>query len=63
MVRPQFLLLALIAVLVVPAAATAEQFLEDFEYEAPGGNTFSNGVFQHSMVPIPGSSAVHWGSR
>jgi hypothetical protein len=40
--------------LILTAPAMAVQHVEDFEYETPDSNTFTNGVFQHNILPPTG---------
>ena len=48
------LLFALIMGLMLSSPVLSVQFVEDFEYETPGSNSFTNGVFQHNILPPPG---------
>lgn len=48
------LFLALIIGLILTAPAMAVPHVEDFEYETPGSNSFTNGVFQHNILPPTG---------
>lgn len=54
------LFLALITALILPAPTMAVQYVEGFEYETPASNTFTNGVFQHNIVPMPGFDYTLW---
>lgn len=56
------LFLALIIGLILTAPAMAVQHVEDFEYETPGSNSFTNGVFQHNILPPTGGQpgSEHW---
>ena len=49
-----------VVALVVAAPTMAVQHVEDFEYETPASDTFTNGVFQHNIVPIPPLDYVWW---
>ena len=53
-------LFALIAGLMLSSPALSVEYAEDFEYETPDSNTFTNGVFQHNIVPMPGLDYVGW---
>ncbi len=56
------LLLALIVCLILTTPTMAVQHVEDFEYPKPASNTFTNGVFQHNIVPHAGMQpgSEHW---
>ncbi len=60
MIKLDILLLALITGLMLPAPTMTVQYVEDFEYETPSQNTFTNGVFQHNIVPMAGLDYTVW---
>lgn len=60
MKRFRNLLSILIIGLLLTASATAAQYVEDFEYDKPGSDSFTNGVFQHNIVPRSGRGYVVW---
>ena len=56
------LFLALIVGLILTSSVMAVQHVEDFEYATPGSNSFTNGIFNHNILPpIWGQSGdEHW---
>lgn len=58
--RFDHLFLVLIIGLILTAPAMAVQHVEDFEYGTPGSDSFTNGIFQHNIVPMPGLGYTAW---
>ncbi len=57
----QILVFALIVGLMLSSPALSVEYVEDFEDDSnPGQPGFASEVFQHSIVPIPGSDHAVW---
>jgi hypothetical protein len=54
------LILSVLIISSTSSSAVAELYVEDFEYEKPGRNDFTNGVFQHNILPIPPLNLPVW---
>jgi len=52
--------LVLIISLLMSAPAIATQYTEGFEYHTPDSNTFTSGIFQHNIVPMPPVDYTSW---
>lgn len=46
--------------MLLTTSAAAVQYVDDFEYDKPASNSFTNGVFRHNIVPIPPAGSLVW---
>ena len=53
-----FFMLIVNSVLSSPAGAAV--YVEDFEYDKPDQNDFTNGVFHHNIMPMPPLNSPFW---
>lgn len=54
------LFFVLIISLMLSSPAVALMYVEDFEYDKPDQNDFTNGVFNHNIMPMPPLNSPFW---
>jgi hypothetical protein len=48
------------AILLLTSLANATLYVENFNYSKPDSNSFSNGIFNHSIIPVPDLTYSAW---